>query len=265
MKLSVITVCLNSRRFIGQTIESVLAQDHPEIEHVIVDGGSSDGTVELVRDYALRDPRIRWISEPDYGISDAMNKGMAMVSGDVIAHLNSDDYYAHAGVLSLVADRFVSSPSPGWLTGGLTFVDEAGQVLREVRVRRYSFRRLLRNNIILHPTTFIRKDVVDATGGFDARLKYCMDYELFLRLGSLGPPFLLNEQLTCFRVHSGSRSVVQAARAYEEELQVRLDYLRNSGRPTWFYRLDYQLKRRLNDLFYSKMLSSSRGSHRQGG
>jgi len=258
MKISIVTVCLNSRRFIDETIESVLSQDYPDFEHVIIDGGSTDGTVELIRSYAERDARIIWSSESDRGISDAMNKGVSLATGDVVAHLNSDDYFANPAVLSRVAACFKAVPKCDWLTAGLTFVDEDGGFLRDVKVRRYSFRRLLRGNIILHPSTFIRRAFFHEVGGFDLSLKYCMDYDLFLRLGGLAPPYLLDDQLACFRVHNDSRSVVRSTEAYAEEFQVRMNCLGATGRSTWFYLLDHQVKKRLNRLYYKRLLAHDR-------
>lgn len=256
MKLSVVTVCKNNRVFLPQTIESVLAQDYDDVEYLIVDGGSSDGTVEIIKDYADKSGSIRWISEPDGGISDAMNKGVAMATGDVVAHLHSDDYYAHRGVLSHVASKFKEYPKIRWLTAGLSFAAEDGRVLKEVRVRKYSYRRLLRGNILLHPATFIRRDAFQKVGGFNEEVRYCMDYDLFLRLGAISDPLSLDEQLAFFRVHTGSLSVSQSEQAYAEEFEVRLKCLRQLGRSSFFYRLDYQLKRHLNKFLYQKMIAS---------
>ncbi len=257
MKISVITVCFNSMNFIGQTIESVLSQEYPDFEYLIVDGGSTDGTVELIRSHAEKDKRIRWCSEADNGIADAMNKGVTMAEGDIITHLNSDDYYAQNRVLSAVSDAFTKASDAGWLTAGFNFVSETGVFVRKVGVRRYSFRRLLRGNIILHPATFIKRELFHAVGGFDPSLQYCMDYDLFLRLGNQGPPLILDEQLTSFRIHPGSRSVSQSEKAYAEEFQVRIKYLHKGGRSTWFYVFDYHLKRRLNKIFYGRLQSAN--------
>ena len=264
MKISVITVCFNSARFIAQAIQSVLSQDHPNFELVIVDGGSTDGTVELIRRYAERDRRIIWRSEPDQGISDAMNKGVSMASGEVISHLNSDDYYPHAGVLSRVDAVLNSHSETPWLTGGLTFVAEDGGVLREMRPRRYSFRRLLRGNILLHPATFIRRHAFLDVGAFNLALQYCMDYDLFLRLGRLAPPLILDESLACFRAHPGSRSIVFSEQAYAEEFKVRVNHLRETGRMVWPYQLDYQIKRRFNKLINRRLLDNSRSDTARG-
>lgn len=257
MKVSIITVCYNAEEYIAQTIESVLGQDYSDLEHIIVDGNSRDGTVNIIKEYE-KDPRLIWISEPDEGIADAMNKGCAIASGEIIAHLNADDYYSHAKVISRVIDCFKHSPEILWLTGGFDFVDSVGQLLKTIRVRRYSFRRLVRGNIILHPSTFIRKAAFDEVGGFDPSLKYCMDYDLFMRLGEIASPYLLDEQLSCFRSHTGSRTIAESEKSYAEEFKVRKKYIRRVGRATWFYFLDYQVKRQLNKFFYRRLQLSNR-------
>lgn len=255
LRISVITVTLNSGRFLEDCLSSVAAQGDSLHEHIIVDGGSSDDTLEIVKRYAAADSRVRWISEPDRGISDAMNKGVAMATGEVIAHLNSDDFYPHPRVLAAVQDCFARKPKESWMTAGFTFVSEEGAFIRDIRVRRYSFRRLIRGNILLHPSTFIKRELFNAVGGFDLSLSYCMDYDLFLRLGSIVPPLVVDIQLSCFRAHSGSRSVSHAEQAYAEEFRVRMEYLQSRGRSTAYYHLDYQIKRLYNRIHYRRLLS----------
>ena len=118
MKISIITITLNSRKYLDKSISSVLSQDHQNLEYIFVDGGSTDGTLEIIKKYAEKDQRIRWISEPDRGIADAMNKGVALATGDIIAHLHSDDSYPAPGILSTVTHEFSSCPDALWLTGG---------------------------------------------------------------------------------------------------------------------------------------------------
>ena len=257
MKISVITICYNSRAHIERTIASVLGQSHPDLEYVIVDGGSSDGTVEIIRSWAARDPRIRWVSEPDHGISDAMNKGVRLASGEIVAHLHSDEYYLDPGVLSEVAALFSAHPERVWLTGGFHFVDESGRFLREIPVRRYSYRRLVHCNIILHSATFIRRGAFLAAGGFDLTLSFCMDYHLWLRLGEMGDPLMVKKTLTCFCVHCGSRSTMEADSAFAEEFQVRLKFLEERGMWRFPYRLEYLLRKRLNRLFSRGLIASA--------
>jgi glycosyltransferase involved in cell wall biosynthesis len=157
MKFSIITITMNSRKYLDETIASVLSQEYRNFEYIIVDGGSSDGTLDTIKESARKDDRIRWVSEPDRGIADAMNKGVLLATGDVLAHLHSDDRYVDASVLSRVATEFARHPEALWLTGGEYIVDDAGKSLREIRVRNYSYRKLIRSNFILHAATFIRR------------------------------------------------------------------------------------------------------------
>lgn len=256
-RISVITVTLNSARFLAECLASVAAQGDDLHEHIIVDGGSTDATLEIIKKHAAVDSRIIWVSEPDKGISDAMNKGVALATGDVITHLNSDDYYPHSLVLYSVLTCFASNPTFEWLTAGITFVSSEGKFIRDIKVRRYSFSRLVRGNILLHPSTFIKRDLFNAVGGFDLSLSYCMDYDLFLRMGSITPPLVVAKQLSCFRVHTGSRSASHSEQAYAEEFRVRMDFLRNAKRSTVYYQFDYFIKRYLNKLLYRKLLADS--------
>lgn len=253
MKISVITVCFNSARYIEKTMSSVLNQSFPDLEYVIVDGGSSDGTVEMIKARAALDARITWVSEPDRGISDAMNKGVRLASGEVIAHLHSDEFYLDGEVISEVAAAFRNNPGAVWLTGGSHFVDQEGRFLREIKVRRYSYRRLIHANIILHLATFIRRNVFLAAGGFDLTLHYCMDYHLWLRLGAIGDPVRIKRPLACFCVHSGSRTIAQAAASYAEVYRIRMAFL--EARKLWQfpYRIEHLVTRQLNRLFMKRL------------
>ncbi|QWV95064.1 glycosyltransferase [Geomonas oryzisoli] len=257
MKISVITICYNSARHIEKAMASVLAQSYPDLEYILVDGGSVDGTVDIIREHAARDARIKWVSEPDRGISDAMNKGVALATGEVIAHLHSDEYYLDREVLAEVAATFRRSPGALWATGGFHFVDSQGRFLKEIKVRRYCYRRLIHSNIILHPATFIQRDAFLAAGGFDLGVHYCMDYHLWLRLGAMGDPVPIRRAVACFGVHGGSRSLAQAEAAYAEELKVRLDFLKSRSMWQFPYRLEYQVKKRLNRLFVRRLFAAA--------
>jgi glycosyltransferase involved in cell wall biosynthesis len=225
VKFSVITVCLNAAKYINETIESVLSQDFSGFELIFIDGGSVDSTLDIVKDLACRELRVKWISEHDGGIADAMNKGIRLATGDVIVFLHADDYFASTDVLSLMSKVLMAGPHNYWATGGVCEIDEFGNTMRNVNVRRYSRRRLLRNNIILHPATFVRREAFELVGAFDTSLRYSMDYEFWLRLSALGPPIEVSSILTNFRVHKGSISTVSHAEALIEEYQVRKRYL----------------------------------------
>ncbi|MRR06374.1 MAG: glycosyltransferase [Deltaproteobacteria bacterium] len=255
MKISIITITLNSRKYLEETITSVLSQDHQNLEYIFVDGGSTDGTLEIIKKYAENDPRIRWSSESDRGISDAMNKGVAMATGDVIAHLHSDDSYPDTGILSFVADQFSSRPDALWLTGGEQIVDDTGKILREIPVRNYSYRKLIRSNFILHAATFVRRTAFLEAGSFSVSRKYAMDYDLWLRLGALGAPITVDKILACFRFHGGSLSTAETEKAFAEELAIRKDFF--CGRPIrfFFHYLYYLVKKKRNRMFVQRLLN----------
>jgi glycosyltransferase involved in cell wall biosynthesis len=220
MKFTVVTVCLNASSHLAEAMESVLGQSYPDLEYLVVDGGSTDGSLDLIRERAGCDRRLLWSSGPDRGISE-------QAKGEVIAFLHADDSYLNAKVLTNVAKAFEAHPKHIWATGGLREVDHQGRLKRVIGVRRYSRQRLLRNNIILHPATFVRREALARAGGFDPTLRYTMDYDLWLRLAGFGPPVAINQVLTNFRVHAGSISCANRAAVLVEEHQVRLRYLRN--------------------------------------
>lgn len=221
LTFSIITCTWNSEPFLAQSIASVLSQDYPHIDYIFVDGGSTDGTLERIR--SLSRP-YRLLENVRGGISRAMNAGIEAATGDVIAHLHSDDYYLRPTVLSAVAQHLQSSER-NWLFGRI-MRDVNGVLMWEKYISpRYSYSRLLRSNFIPHPATFVKRDFMQRVGGFDTRLKYAMDYDLWLKLGELGEPIQLDEPLTVFREHQGSLSTRERLPAMEEDFRVRLSHL----------------------------------------
>jgi GT2 family glycosyltransferase len=220
LKFSIITCTWNSAAYLDQSIASVLMQDHPDIEYIFVDGGSTDGTLEKI--HALQRP-YRLIENVRGGISRAMNEGIKAATGDVVAHLHSDDYYLNPQVLSTVA-RHLEASGRQWLFGRIKR-DVNGKLEAEKFVSpRYSSARLLANNFIPHPATFVRRELLERTGGFDTRLKYAMDYDLWLKLAELSEPVQLDEPLAAFREHDGSLSTRDQLPALEEDFRVRLSH-----------------------------------------
>jgi len=180
MKISVITVCYNSAATIVDTVESVLAQTHPELEYLIIDGGSTDGTLDLLAPF--RDRMAALVSEPDRGMYDAMNKGIARATGDVVAILNSDDVYAGAEVLARVADCFESSGADV-VYGDLHYVTaDLSAVVRDWRSGSYRPGQFKRGWHPPHPSFFVRRGVYAALGGFKSDLRIAADYEFMLRV-----------------------------------------------------------------------------------
>ena len=180
MKISLLTVSFNSASTIKDTIESIRSQDYKDIEYIVVDGNSTDGTINILKSY---DSFIsKWISEPDKGIYDAMNKAIKMAAGEVVGILNSDDFYANHQILARVAKEF-SDPSIDVVFGDLVFVDS--QYLSKT-VRKYSSAKWHPGKFAwgfmpAHPTVFIRRKYYDQFGLFKTDYKIAADYELLIR------------------------------------------------------------------------------------
>ncbi len=184
MKISIITPTYNSEATLRDTVESIFFQDYSNIEYIIIDGLSSDKTLDIVSEYQLSN-EIKLVSEPDAGIYDAMNKGLALAGGDVVAILNSDDFYFSPDVLSKVMKVFLSDDSIDAVYGDLVYVDRKNinKVVRYWKSGEYSLSKLNLGWTIPHPVLFLRKRVYDSLNKlFDTSLSLAADYELILRL-----------------------------------------------------------------------------------
>jgi len=221
VRISVITPSLNARATIEESLASVRAQSYPHVEHLVVDGGSTDGTVDVLRDA----PGIRWISEPDRGLAHAMNKGIAMATGEVIGELNADDVYL-PGALDAVAAGFVARPGAEWLTGRCRIIDGDGREIRRVvrlykhaLLRRYSLALYLTQNFVSAPATFFRTAVLRELGGFDERYRISVDYDLQLKFARRGDPVVLQRDLACFRMVGDTLSMSGFERQFAEHAE----------------------------------------------
>lgn len=181
MKISIITAVYNRADLVGDAIQSVVNQDYPDIEHVIIDGGSTDGTMKVIRNAAPRNPIL--VSEPDNGIYDALNKGIRTATGDVIGLLHSDDIFSDSRVISEIADCF-SDASVNLVYGDLDYIDKSkpAKIVRHWVAGAPSPFRLKIGWMPPHPTVFIRSDVYKAIGEFKLRFRISADYDLMLRL-----------------------------------------------------------------------------------
>jgi glycosyltransferase involved in cell wall biosynthesis len=240
-RISVITCTWNSEPYLAESIASVLAQDYPEIEYIFVDGGSTDGTVERIQGI---DRPHAFVTGVRGGISHAMNEGIRLARGDIVAHLHSDDYYPTPRVLSEVAEAMAGGA--GWLFGTALYVVDGQAKAADWSVPRYSYRRLLKGNFIPHQATFVRRDLLARAGLFDTSLKYAMDYDLWLRLGRLAEPIQLDSHLCAFREHAGSASTANRLQGLDEDFRVRMRY---AGRSpwAWFYHGGHYVWRRLRE------------------
>ncbi|MHC4070458.1 MAG: glycosyltransferase family 2 protein [Planctomycetota bacterium] len=180
MKVSIITVCFNSAETIENTIKSILSQDYKNIEYIVVDGGSTDGTLEIISRYRHKIAKV--ISEPDKGIYDAMNKGLRSSTGDILATLNGDDVYAEQTTVSQMAE-FIESKDLDAAYGDLIYVDrrDTGHVKRFWQPGPYKKGAFHHGWVIPHPTFFCRKEIFERHGYFNDKLQIAADFELMLR------------------------------------------------------------------------------------
>lgn len=179
MKISIITVAYNSEKTIADTLEAVAIQTYQDIEHLVIDGASKDSTVEIVRSHA--NPKIRLISEADKGIYDAMNKGLAQATGEVVGFLNSDDFYADANVLAKIANAF-QNPDVDACYADLVYVSQNNsQVVRYWKSKPFVSGDFAKGWCPAHPTFYVRKSVIDRLGFFDRAFKLAADVEFMMR------------------------------------------------------------------------------------
>lgn len=181
LKVSIITVCFNSADTIRDTIESVLEQTYDNIEHIIVDGASEDDTLQIVNEYSKSLGPI--ISEPDKGLYDAMNKGIAIANGDIVGILNSDDFYEDKQVIENIAETFKTSPSPDLVFGDVVFVkpEDLSAVTRHYRAAHFRAWKLRFGWMPPHPATFVRRELYEKAGKYRLDMTIAADYEMFIR------------------------------------------------------------------------------------
>ncbi len=183
MKVSIITVCFNSAQYIESTIESVLTQTYPDIEYILVDGGSKDDTINIIRKYEpMFNGRMRWISESDKGIYDAMNKGIRMASGNIVGIINSDDFYHRKDTIELITGQF-KNPDIDAVYGDVRFVDpdDLEKTFRYYSSRIFSPPLFRFGFMPAHPTFFTRRDYFEQHGYYRTDLRIAADYELLIR------------------------------------------------------------------------------------
>ncbi len=223
LRLSIVIPCYNSAEFIKETIQSVLDQGYPNLECLVIDGGSNDGTIDILRKYK---DKITWISEKDKGQSDAINKGLKLADGDIVAFICADDLYER-DCFSKVASFFERNPSVKWVHGKCKSINKNGLEVRRPITwyknfwqRRYSYDKLLVLDFIPQPTVFWRKELVDEIGFFDVDEHLSMDYEYWIRAGAKYNPGFIDDYLAKFRVYSYSKSSANFSRQAKEALAI---------------------------------------------
>jgi glycosyltransferase involved in cell wall biosynthesis len=237
---SIVTCTWNSAATLADTLASVQRQTCQDVEHIFVDGGSTDGTLEMIAAYPGRKRVLRDVGG---GISCAMNQGIEAATGEYVAHLHSDDYYASDDVLATVAERFAKE-RVDWVFGSVQVLRD-GELIQPYPVLPFTYRSFAAGRAwVAHPAVFIRRSVFGRVGMFDEKLKYAMDVDLWLRLGRIARPATVDRALTVFRDHAGSVSSANKIKARQEEFEVRRRYMNHAPLAFGIYCLRYMKRMR---------------------
>jgi glycosyltransferase involved in cell wall biosynthesis len=233
--VSIVTPSFNQAQYLEETIRSVLEQDYPNLEYWIIDGGSTDGSLEIIQRYAHR--LAGWVSEPDQGQTDAINKGCARAQGEILAWLNSDDTYL-PGAVSEAVYYLIQNPKTGMVYGDANLIDEYGKVLGAFPAAQTDYQQLRRGYVhIPQQSAFFRASLWRKVGPLDPSFYFAMDYDLWVRLAKVSRLKYIRRRWANFRLHSSGKSVVADDRCWPEMLRV---HYREGG--NWFSPLVFKAK-----------------------
>jgi glycosyltransferase involved in cell wall biosynthesis len=216
--VSIVTPSLNQAPFLEDAMRSVLEQDYPRIEYLVVDGGSTDGSIDIIRRHAAR--LAWWVSEKDDGQTDAINKGFSRARGEIFGWLNSDDTYV-AGAISQAVEAFAACPGCGLIYGDANYIDHAGRRIGKFPAAQTDYRRLRQGYVhIPQQASFFRADLWQAVAPLDPNLFFAMDYDLWLRIARRSQVKYLPEVWANFRLHSAAKTIADDNRCWPEMLRI---------------------------------------------
>jgi len=216
--VSIVTPSYNQKNFLEDTILSVLDQDYPALEYFVIDGGSTDGSVEIINKYA--DRLAGWVSEPDQGQTEAINKGFARSQGEIMAWLNSDDLY-HPGAVRSAVEFFQKNPGIGLVYGDTDLIDSSGRGIAMFNAQQTSYQRLMKGGVYIpQPAAFWRRGLWEKSGPLDPSFYFAMDYDLWVRFAKLAPIQYFPELWASFRIHGEGKTTVSDDRCWPEMRKV---------------------------------------------
>jgi glycosyltransferase involved in cell wall biosynthesis len=222
-KISIVTPSYNQAQFLERTILSVLNQNYPNLEYIIIDGGSMDGSVEIIKKYEKY--LTYWISEKDKGQSHAINKGFQKSTGEILAWLNSDDTYLPEALYKVVKS-FEQNPEADLIFGNIYFINENGKEIGELRFTRFDFDTLIYEGGNLHQTgTFWTRNIYKRVGGINPNYKFCMDYDFFCKVAEMGRLFYIKDYFANFRIHTNAKSSTINTIGHKEHKEIMMRYI----------------------------------------
>ena len=221
--VSIITPSFNQARYLEATIESVLSQDYPHIEYIVIDGASTDSSVEIIKKYENR--LAYWVSEKDNGQADAINKGLALAKSDIVAWLNSDDYYL-PNAISAAVKAFEENPDAVMVYGDILAVDEWGHTINLLKYKQLSKEDLLCFQIIGQPAVFFRREVYEKSGGLDTTFHFLLDHHLWIRIAQHGRILHVPQTWAAARYHAEAKNRAKAAEFGREAFRI-LDWVKS--------------------------------------
>jgi glycosyltransferase involved in cell wall biosynthesis len=224
--ISIITPSYNQSRYLEQTIRSVLEQDCAPIEYFVIDGGSTDSSVDIIRRYEGK--LAGWVSEKDRGQADAINKGIRASSGDIVAWLNSDDFYL-PGAFQAAINAFREHPEAGLVYGDVLSVDGDGRTFNIQRFRQHSLSDLMSFHIISQPAVFMRRSALEQAGLLEASFHMLLDHHLWLRLARLAPIVYIPVTLAAARYHAEAKNLAHTAEFGREAFRI-VDWMETDPR-----------------------------------
>lgn len=233
-RISIVTPSFNSKEYLERAIESVVNQNYPNLEHIIIDGGSNDGTLHLLNKYKQK---ITWISEPDNGQGDALNKGFQMSTGEIIGWLNADDTYQPKTIWEAIK-YFQSNPNVDLLYSHFNFIDGKEQIYYTNCVPRFSLEKLLYGNIVPNAGMFFRKQVIEKVGGINPNLHYVLDWEFVLRIALKCKLLQIDKVWGNFRIVPGTKSVENAYKFWPEIIPVLQRVIKDNPKQLGSYQND---------------------------
>jgi len=253
--VSIVTPSRNQAPFLEATIQSVLSQDYPEIEYLVIDGASNDNSLEIIHKY--RKQLTYWVSEPDHGQTDAINKGFARARGEILAWLNSDDIYL-PGTITRAVEYLVNQPGVGMVYGAADFINESDQVVGHFPACQTDYRRLRHGYVhIPQQTAFFRASIWRQVGPLDPSFFFAMDYDLWVRIARVARIEYIPETWSLFRLHQDAKTILADDRCWPEMMRV---HWRDGGSwlsPIVFKYLARQILAPLINFRRKRMISSN--------